>query len=210
MAELAGHWAAGTPMAETPWLNDAAQATQRYEEAAAFAVEACADDTRGQTCYICHGEGDEDEGLVRGCACRGASGNAHVSCLARLAEDAGNRELRGAGGPGFVRWHTCGLCEQRYHGLVACALGWACWKTYVSSRLRIGASGWGCLGAVYPKQSYTRTRCPCKRPHCLRCGALAHRNMTFSSRRTILRLHVGSQQGMNGPYRCSETHTLGG
>ena len=35
MAELAGHWAAGTPMAETPWLDDAAQAAQRYEEAAA-------------------------------------------------------------------------------------------------------------------------------------------------------------------------------
>ena len=29
------------------------------------------------------------------------------------------------------RWHTCGLCEQRYYGVVACALGWACWKTYV-------------------------------------------------------------------------------
>ena len=25
----------------------------------------------------------------------------------------------------------CGLCEQKYHGDVACALGWACWKTYV-------------------------------------------------------------------------------
>ena len=29
------------------------------------------------------------------------------------------------------RWATCSLCEQRYHGVVACALGWACWKTYV-------------------------------------------------------------------------------
>ena len=29
------------------------------------------------------------------------------------------------------RWDTCGLCEQRYHGVVCCALGWACWKTYV-------------------------------------------------------------------------------
>ena len=24
------------------------------------------------------------------------------------------------------RWHTCGLCKQDYHGVVACALGWAC------------------------------------------------------------------------------------
>ena len=23
------------------------------------------------------------------------------------------------------------LCEQEYHGVVACALGWACWKAYV-------------------------------------------------------------------------------
>ena len=31
----------------------------------------------------------------------------------------------------WERWHTCGLCEQKYHGVVRCALGWACWKTYV-------------------------------------------------------------------------------
>ena len=29
------------------------------------------------------------------------------------------------------RWHTCGLCEQRYHSVVKCAIGWACWKTYL-------------------------------------------------------------------------------
>ena len=23
------------------------------------------------------------------------------------------------------------LCEQEYHGVVRCALGWACWKTYL-------------------------------------------------------------------------------
>ena len=28
-------------------------------------------------------------------------------------------------------WHTCGLCKQRYHGEVLCALGWACWRTYL-------------------------------------------------------------------------------
>ena len=31
----------------------------------------------------------------------------------------------------FRRWDTCSLCKQRYHGVVQCALGWACWKTYV-------------------------------------------------------------------------------
>ena len=31
----------------------------------------------------------------------------------------------------FARWDTCSLCEQEYHGVVLCALGWGCWKTYV-------------------------------------------------------------------------------
>ena len=29
------------------------------------------------------------------------------------------------------RWYVCGLCEVGYHGVVRCALGWACWKTYL-------------------------------------------------------------------------------
>ena len=29
------------------------------------------------------------------------------------------------------RWQRCSLCKQGYHGVVACALGWACWKTYL-------------------------------------------------------------------------------
>ena len=44
-------------------------------------------DTKGQTCYICtqalHWK--TKEGLVRGCACRGTAGFAHVSCLAEQA-----------------------------------------------------------------------------------------------------------------------------
>jgi hypothetical protein len=31
----------------------------------------------------------------------------------------------------FGRWDTCDLCEQNYHSVVECALGWACWKTYL-------------------------------------------------------------------------------
>ena len=31
----------------------------------------------------------------------------------------------------FERWCACSLCEQQYHGVVQCALGWAYWKTYV-------------------------------------------------------------------------------
>ena len=110
-------------------------ADKKYEEAVADAVEECAEDTEGQTCYICL-DGDAEEGLVRGCACRGAAGFAHVSCLARQAQvsvaEAEERELDGeALDTKWDRWRVCGLCEQQHHGVVLCALGWACWKTYV-------------------------------------------------------------------------------
>jgi tetratricopeptide (TPR) repeat protein len=113
-------------------------ANKKYAEAVTVAAEACAEDTKGQTCYICtqalHWK--TKEGLVRGCSCRGTAGFAHVSCLAEQAEilvaeaeddnlDAERIQSR------WDRWHACSLCEQEYHGVVKCALGWACWKTYV-------------------------------------------------------------------------------
>ena len=113
-------------------------ATQKYAEAVAVAVMKCSEDTRGQTCYICtealHWK--TKEGLVRGCACRGTAGFAHVSCLAEqakilVAECVENNLPAEAMQPRWDRWDNCGLCEQRYHGVVACALGWACWKTYL-------------------------------------------------------------------------------
>ena len=112
-------------LAAVPSLMAADQAEQRYNAALHTAVEACAADTEGQTCYICLEAvaPESNEGLVRGCACRGAAGVAHVSCLARQAQVVAERT--------FDRWYTCGLCEQRYHGVVRCALGWACWKTYL-------------------------------------------------------------------------------
>ena len=110
-------------------------AEEKYGEAVAEAVEKCADDTAGQTCYICLGDGSE-EGLVRGCSCRGASGFVHVSCLVRqakilVAEAEENNLDYEAKDARWGRWSTCSLCEQDYHGVVACALGWACWKTYL-------------------------------------------------------------------------------
>jgi len=33
--------------------------------------------------------------------------------------------------PRWRRWDACSLCEQDYYGVVRCALGWACWKTYL-------------------------------------------------------------------------------
>jgi len=113
-------------------------ANNKYAEAVAVAAEACAEDTKGQTCYICtqalHWK--TKEGLVRGCSCRGTAGFAHVSCLAEqpkilVAEAEENNldlEVKQAR---FNRWYKCSLCEQRYHGAVSCALGWACWKTYL-------------------------------------------------------------------------------
>ena len=109
-------------------------ANEKYTEAVAVAAEACAKDTKGQTCYICtqalHWK--TKEGLVRGCACRGTAGFAHVSCLAEQAKilfaEAEDNNLDDNQGH---RWYTCSLCEQEYHGVASCALGWACWKTYV-------------------------------------------------------------------------------
>jgi tetratricopeptide (TPR) repeat protein len=120
-------------------------ANEKYAEAVAVAAEACADDTKGQTCYICmeavHSR--TREGLVRGCACgdrdgvaSGRTGIAHVSCLAEQAKilvaeaEENNLEYK-VKSRRWERWHTCSLCEQEYHGVVKCALGWACWKTYL-------------------------------------------------------------------------------
>jgi hypothetical protein len=113
-------------------------ADKKYKEAVAEAVEKCADDTKGQTCFICtqalHWK--TKEGLVRGCACRGTAGFAHVSCLAEQAKILYDEGEENNLGPKVLterlkRWSTCSLCEQKYHGVVACALGWACWKMYV-------------------------------------------------------------------------------
>ena len=73
---------------------------------------------------------------MRMCACRGTAGFAHVSCLAEQAKilyaeveesnlDWEVKDTR------WKQWHKCSLCEQDYYGVVYCALGWACWKTYV-------------------------------------------------------------------------------
>jgi len=113
-------------------------ANKKYAEAVAVAATACAEDTKGQTCYICtqalHWK--TKEGLVRMCACRGTAGFAHVSCLAEQvkilwAEAEENHLDDKVMNARWHRWDKCSLCEQDYHGVVACALGWACWKTYV-------------------------------------------------------------------------------
>jgi len=135
----------------------------KYTESVSVAAEACAEDTKGQTCYICtqalHWK--TKEGLVRMCACRGTAGFAHVSCLAEQAKilvteaEENNLDAQ-VMQPRWDRWYTCSLCEQGHHGVVACALGWACWKTFVgrpeTDMLRItamGLLGGGLLDADY-------------------------------------------------------------
>jgi len=156
------HWKEGGHKDQCKTIKRGAEqnyADNKYKEAIAVAVEACAEDTKGQTCYICleavHSR--TGEGLVRGCACGDRDGVAspelgvaHVSCFARQAKmlceedeenDLGSRATEEC----FARWRTCDLCKQDYHGVVSCALGWACWKTYVgrseSTWIRFRAMG---------------------------------------------------------------------
>ena len=111
-------------------------ANKKYGEAVKVAVEECAKDglrsTKGQTCYICT-EGIKrrtGEGLVSGfCACRGTVGTVHVSCLVRQAQVTAEGDVGVQAN--WRRWDTCGLCHNEIVGNVRCALGWACWKTYV-------------------------------------------------------------------------------
>ena len=95
---------------------------------------------------------------MRMCACRGTAGFAHVSCLAEqakiLMDEAEENNLgHKAVVERWVRWCACSLCEQEYHGVVRCALGWACWKTYVgrpeADKVRMSAMNElaSCLGA---------------------------------------------------------------
>ena len=59
-----------------------------------------------------------------------------MSCLAEqakilVAEAEENNLADKAFNERWFRWSTCSLCERDHHGVVRCALGWACWKTYV-------------------------------------------------------------------------------
>ena len=111
-----------------------AETEREMVAAAAAAVVGCAAATEGQACYICMDDG-ADEGLVRGCSCRGGSGFAHISCLARqaniqfgqhLAVNQRSNDTRDV----FLRWVDCRLCEQTFHGPVAKAMARACVSTY--------------------------------------------------------------------------------
>ena len=71
-----------------------------------------------------------------------------MSCLAEQAKilraeaEENNLGIK-ARNASWRRWSECSLCEQKYHGVVACALGWACWKTHLgrpeTDQARLGA-----------------------------------------------------------------------
>ena len=120
---------------------EAAYVSRKSADAVAEAVASCAEETAGKTCYIClEVEDDEGHACVRGCACRGEAGFAHLSCLARNAQATVDRippshvaiiktmfdvELL----MGIMRnWGTCGLCHQDFTENVRLALGFACWN----------------------------------------------------------------------------------
>ena len=87
------------------------------------------------------------EGLVRGCACRGTSGVAHVSCLAEqakiLCDEAEENNLGiKAKNERWLRWCECSLCEQKY--MASCGArsgGRAGRRTWVGRRTT-GSAHW--------------------------------------------------------------------
>ena len=145
-------------------------ANQKYTAAVTVAAEACADDTKGQTCYICtqalHWK--TKEGLVRGCACRGTAGFAHVSCLAEqakilVAEADGEQFGRDAFDQRWDRWHTCAACAS--NGTTAsCGArsgGRAGRLMWVGRRgTNFGCMAMNLLGNGLGRANTTRTRCP--------------------------------------------------
>ena len=82
---------------------------------------------------------DSDEGLVLACKCPGAARLAHVSCLAGRARAALGEALfqdDGEPDPHVLKdmdtygWVECPSCRE-WTQSVCCALGWACWSTYL-------------------------------------------------------------------------------
>ena len=110
-------------------------ANAKFKEAADAAVAACAAEGVPQDaeCFICRSS-IEGKGIVSGCACHGGAGLAHVACLVRQAEVEVKRREEWNDGEGFAKWQRCFDCGQSFHGAVEVALGWACWKTYLTRR----------------------------------------------------------------------------
>ena len=136
------------------------RANKKYVEAVAVATEACAEDTKGQTCYICteavHWK--TKEGLVRMCACRRTARFAHVSCFAEqakilVAEGEENNLGNKAKEERWARWHMCvsaskettvrmgvlgDVCRSAGRGQASDGLDAAAWKRFIRHKPQRG------------------------------------------------------------------------
>mmetsp|Transcript_9646 Transcript_9646/g.39352 ORF Transcript_9646/g.39352 Transcript_9646/m.39352 type:complete len:286 (+) Transcript_9646:123-980(+) len=78
-------------------------------------------------CYICL----DGAALLRGCACRGATGWTHVDCLAEMA--ARNAWVTVDGRARFSRWTCCGTCHQTFFGALSTEMCRRMWRYYRDS-----------------------------------------------------------------------------
>jgi len=87
-------------------------------------------------CFICkcsiNSVPRSSEGIVRGCACRGTAGLAHVACLVRQAQIEAKHDNPGRGAL-WTQWYACRLCGQYHRNEVQIALAWHAWQTYAFS-----------------------------------------------------------------------------
>jgi tetratricopeptide (TPR) repeat protein len=106
----------------------------------------------------------------------------------------------------WLRWSTCSLCERDHHGVVRCALGWACWKTYVgrpetdtSRRFAMTALGNGLCDVEHHADALVVREAELAMER--RCGS---RRIT-----TVLRMQgnlAGSYEALGRPEEASEQY----
>ena len=79
------------------------------------------------SCWICLGEGSDDEGkpLRRDCSCRGSAGHSHLSCLVEYAKNRTEHFLKNCT---TIKnpWDICPNCNQAYQKLLAVDLASEC------------------------------------------------------------------------------------
>ena len=68
------------------------------------------------TCWVCLEAGSTE--LLRGCACRGSAGYAHLDCLVQVAASSASST---------DAWQQCPTCQQDYTGSVSVGLSRARW-----------------------------------------------------------------------------------
>ena len=125
-------------------------ADAKAKEAADAAVAACGSQGVPQDaeCFICRSS-IEGKGIVRGCGCHSGAGLAHVACLVRAAQVSVQTTDEDGVGVGWTKWQKCVDCNQRFHGAVKLALGWAAWKAFRG--LQDADDRFGGVGSTYDR-----------------------------------------------------------